>query len=205
RGMDTVVEIAVFITAAIGVLTLLSRGQERRNPLIPVDAYTYDEKVENTRTVTSLQTPFTRMVARLVLPLTFMIALVHLLQGGGAPGDGFTAGAITGLVVALWFVIFGYEATKAELTIVAPYRLMRAGLLIVTINALIPMLSGGTFAEYLNYGKSLGIVEMLDIFHLKLTSTLVFEIGVAIAVFGGATAIMETIAYPTQNTLEDDL
>ena len=206
RGMDTIIEIAVFITASLGVLTLLSRGRQQQNPLIPTDAYTYDEKAEDVREVTSLETPFTRMVARLVLPLTFMIALSHLLLGGGAPGDGFTAGAITGLVTALWFVVFGYTNTKKELGIVAPYRLMRTGVLIVIFNALLPVILGiGDFAGTQDYGKALGIAETLSTFGLHFTSTFIFEVGVAIAVFGGTSAIMETIAYPEKPELTEDL
>ena len=140
--------------------------------------------------------------------LSFLVALSHIINGSAAPGDGFTAGAIAGLATALWYVIFGYQEAKARLRVFRPYRLVRAGLTVVVVNAVIPIvfgLHGGTFLAHVDYGKDLGIKNLLDQFGLELTSGLFFEIGIALTVFGGLGIIMEAIAHPTDMDIDDDL
>lgn len=207
RGMDTVIEVFVFSVAALGVLTILTRGQEQVNPFTPnpqkvkMQSEFSDESIEQVHDATNLNTPFTRMVARLVLLLSFLVALSHIVNGSAAPGDGFTAGAIAGLATALWYVVFGYKEAKERLSMFRPYRLVRAGLMIVVVNAIIPIifgLHGGTFLAHVDYGKDLGIDELLHRFGLELTSGLFFEIGIALTIFGGLGIIMEAIAHPAE-------
>jgi NADH:ubiquinone oxidoreductase subunit 5 (subunit L)/multisubunit Na+/H+ antiporter MnhA subunit len=212
RGLDTVIEVTVFSVAALGVLTLLTRGLAQVNPFAPnpKTVKIQDEFRKSVRSglqdATNLNTPFTRMVSRLVLPLSFLVALSHIVNGGHAPGDGFTAGAIAGLVTALWFVVFGYKETKQRLSLFAPHRLIRAGLIIVILNAFLPIifgLQGGIFLAHVNYGKIWGVNEFLHRFGLELTSGLFFEIGIALTIFGGIGVIMEAIAHPAE-TLDID-
>lgn len=207
RGMDTIIEVFVFSVAALGVLTILTRGYAQVNPFAPnpekvkVQSEFSDESVEQVQDATNLSTPFTRLVARLVLLLSFLVALSHIVNGSAAPGDGFTAGAIAGLATALWYVVFGYKEAKERLNMFKPYRLVRAGLIIVVVNAVIPIifgLHGGTFLAHVDYGKDLGISELLHRFGLELTSGLFFEIGIALTVFGGLGIIVEAIAHPTE-------
>ncbi len=208
RGMDTVIEVTVFAVAALGVLTLLTRGFGEMNPLVPGrnilskhhDEFS-DEALDQVDDVTNISTPFTRMVARILLPLTFMVGLSHVITGGRGPGDGFTAGAIIGLVAALWFVVYGYHEAKERLTGFVPHRVMRLGLVVVIINALIPLifnLHGGYFLAHVDYGKAMGIADMLHSFGLEFTSDLIFEVGIALSVFGGIGIIMEAIAHPKE-------
>jgi multisubunit Na+/H+ antiporter MnhB subunit len=207
RGLDTVIEVMVFSTAALGVLTLLVRGYTTSNSFLPsrenVTAMGEfsEEAIEEVQDTTNLSTPFTRMVARLVLPLSFLLGLSHIVNGGHAPGDGFTAGTITGLATALWFVVFGYDEAKTRLALYAPQRLMRAGIILVVLNAFLPILfglHGGTFLTHVDYGAMLGINDILHRFGLELTGALFFEIGIVLGVFGGFGAIMEAIAHPKE-------
>jgi multicomponent K+:H+ antiporter subunit A len=203
--MDTVIEVMVFSAAAMGVLTLLVRGYNTGSTFLPkrenvaVTREFHDEAIEDVKDTTSLSTPFTRLVARLVLPLSLLIALSHIITGGHSPGDGFTAGAISGLAISLWFVVFGYNEAKERLQFYAPQRLMRIGMLIVVGNGILPIIFGlhsGTFLAHVDYGKLIGISEVLHRFGLELTSGLFYEIGIALAVLGGFGAIMEAIAHP---------
>ena len=41
------------------------------------------------------------------LPMT-----CHPLYAGDAPGDGFTAGVIGGISIALWYQVFGYDRAR---------------------------------------------------------------------------------------------
>ena len=207
RAMDTVLEIGVFTVAALGLLTLLSRGLQSTNPLIPKTSNVstqgeFEEDVlRDIQDATRINTPFTRLVANLVLPLTFLLALSHIIFGSGAPGDGFTAGAISGLATALWYVVYGYQEAKARLRFFAPHRMLRIGLGVAVINGLLPILinGGGEFLTYLDYGKLIGIDGLLSSLNLKLTTTVIFECAIALTVFGGISAIMETIARPKES------
>lgn len=207
RGMDTVIEVFVFSAATLGVLTILARGYAPINPLLPnpksvkIQTEFSEESVEQVQDATSLKTPFTQMVARIVLPLSFLVALSHIINGSTGPGDGFTAGAIAGLATALWYVVFGYDEAKTRLRMFRPYRILRVGLFVIIINAVIPMifgLHGGTFLAHVDYGKMFGINEALHRFGLEFTTGLFFEIGIALVVFGSLGIIMESIAHPTE-------
>jgi NADH:ubiquinone oxidoreductase subunit 5 (subunit L)/multisubunit Na+/H+ antiporter MnhA subunit/multisubunit Na+/H+ antiporter MnhB subunit len=205
RAMDTFIEIGVFAAAALGVLSLLTRGFRReissdftpdydRQTLVDLSELK-DKDAEADES--SFVTPFTRLISRIVLPLTFLIALSHIINGSNAPGDGFTAGAISGLVVSLWYVVFGFATTKKQLGILNTDAMLRVGLFLAVINGAMPLLiSDGAFLGYLNYGAMLGIEGFLNDIGLKLTSTLLFEIGIALTVYGGITAIMEALVNP---------
>ena len=107
RGTDTLLEIAVFTTAALGVLTLLARGRKGSGPLAPrMDnvkrLHEFDaDVVEGIQDATDLSTPFTRSVSTIVLPIAILIGIAQILYGGSRPGDGFTAGVTIGLAVSL--------------------------------------------------------------------------------------------------------
>jgi multisubunit Na+/H+ antiporter MnhB subunit len=131
-----------------------------------------------------------RAVASTVMPLTLIIAAVHLLYGADAPGDGFTAGIVAGLGVALYYVVFGYDRIRERLTWLRPLRFVMGGLLLALGNALMPLLSGGAFMGLVDYWPG------LDFANLKLTTTVVFEAAIALTVFGSVSLIMETIAHP---------
>ncbi|GAB5492606.1 MAG: hypothetical protein Phog2KO_28210 [Phototrophicaceae bacterium] len=214
RGMDTLIEVFVFSAATLGVLTILARGYTPLNPLLPnpksvkIQSEFSEESVEQVQDATSLKTPFTQMVARIVLPLSFLVALSHIINGSTGPGDGFTAGAITGLATALWYVVFGYAEAKTRLKMFQPYRILRAGLFIVLANAVIPLIFGiyqGTFLEHVDYGKMFGINDILHRFGLELTTGLFFEIGIALIVFSSLGIIIESIAHPTETVDIDEL
>jgi multicomponent K+:H+ antiporter subunit A len=202
--MDTVIEITVFAVAALGVLTILTRGLRPINPLVPKPQNVKIQRefsiavLEGLTDPTNLNTPFTRMVARLVLPMSFVVAISHIVTGGGGAGDGFTAGAISGLVMALWFIIFGYKEAKERLGWFDPHQLLRAGLAMVLINAAVPLFMGLHFLSHVNYGEMLGIADFLAYFGLEFSSGLFYELGVALTVFGGIGLIMESIAHPTE-------
>ncbi len=121
RRADTLKEIAVFTTAALGVLTLLSRGHQGSGPLAPrilgvTRLHEFDaDVVEGIQDATNLSTPFTRTVSAIVLPIAILIGIAQFLYGGSGPGDGFTAGVTIGLAVSLWYVVLGYFEAKRQL------------------------------------------------------------------------------------------
>lgn len=204
RAMDTALEIVVFAVAGLGVLTMLSRGLNLQTSLAPRKSRVYvvkeewdEARLEDVKDATSLSTPFTKLVARLVLLLGFLVSASHIVTGSSAPGDGFTAGAFLALATSLWYVVYGYSDARNRLGILRPSRLLGAGLTLAFINALLlPPLLGESFFGFVNYGAKMSIDAILNDFGLKLTSTLLFEIGIFLTVFGGFMLVTETIAHP---------
>ena len=209
RGTDTLLEIAVFTTAALGVLTLLARGRRSESALAPKTAQfgsmpEFDSQVaEEIQDATSLSTPFTRSVSYIVLPIAILIAIAQIMYGGNGPGDGFTAGVTIGLAVTLWFVVFGYDEAKRQLPWFRPELIVRLGLLIAIVNALLPILLGQGFMGHVEFDQALGIYEFVGSFDLRVTSSLIFEIAIAISVKGGLGIIIEAIASPSDRTEEN--
>jgi len=202
RGMDTLIEISVFGMAGLGVLTLLARPKpgrvmrlRRREDAPPViemsEAVPDEERPESLVSGSMFSNAITRLAAALVLPIALLIALSHLLFAGAAPGDGFTAGVIAGLAVALWFVVYGYAETKQRLRWLVPAPLTGIGLAIAFINALLPLAFGRDFMAFT-------AVNGLSIANIKFASSLLFEVGIALTVVGGIGAIMEAISHPQE-------
>ncbi|HVU11049.1 MAG TPA: hydrogen gas-evolving membrane-bound hydrogenase subunit E [Phototrophicaceae bacterium] len=209
RGMDTIIEISVFSVAALGVLTLLAKpvaGKEWPHRLIrPLHPHhEAGEKVTITEVavedgdVTELtedshfSTPLTRTIAQLMLPLAFIIALSQLFYGGDGPGDGFTAGVISGLGVALWYIVFGYHEAQQRLGWLKPRYLIGAGLTLVIGNAILSMVLGTPFLHHLNFDQ---IVLPANI---HLSTTQFYETGIFLTVLGSSSTIMEAITYPKE-------
>ena len=209
RGTDTLLEVAVFTTAALGVLTLLARGR-RRGGLLAAPLQTQGNAspvfeataVDEIQDATSLSTPFTRSVSFIVLPIAVLIGVAQVLYGGSGPGDGFTAGVTIGLAVSLWYVVLGYNEAKKLLPWFRPALIVRLGLLIAIANALFPLLIGKGFMGHVEFDQALGIYDIVGSFGLHITSSLIFEIAIAIAVTGGLGIIIEAIAYPSDPAQE---
>lgn len=204
RGMDTLIEITVFGMAALGILTLMARP----NPGKTMHLFgTQDEASEASPVKEALQEdaeqpePLTyrphyrdtilRMTAVPILPISMMIALAQLLYAGAGPGDGFTAGVIAGLGVTLWFIVFGYEEAKRRLPWLYPAPMVGVGMLLAFVNAIIPLFFGRAFLAFTP-------VTGFSVANIKLASSLIFEIGISLAVFGGISAILEAINRPKE-------
>ena len=208
RGTDTLLEIAVFTTAALGVLTLLARGRQSGSAFVPRTAqinalHEFDhDVVEEIQDATSLSTPFTRSVSHIVLPIAILIGIAQILYGGSGPGDGFTAGVTIGLAVSLRYVVFGYDEAKRQLPWFRPEQIIRLGLVIALLNALFPIHLGKGFMGHVEYDQALGIYDIVGSFGLHISSSLIFEIAIAVTVMGGLGIVMEAIAYPTARANE---
>jgi NADH:ubiquinone oxidoreductase subunit 5 (subunit L)/multisubunit Na+/H+ antiporter MnhA subunit len=203
RGMDTVIEISVFSVAALGVLTILAKPAKRA----PRPGSNADKaRATQTQTmempeaepsheleefVSSLSTPLTRVVSSMVLPFAFLVALTQLLYGGEAPGDGFTAGVISGLGVTLWYVVFGYHEARKRLHWLPERALIGAGLTLVILNGLYPLLTGNAFMAHIGFDIPLPA-------GLHLSTTMIYETGIFLTVLGSVSTILEAIAYPKE-------
>ncbi len=204
RGTDTLIEITVFGMAALGVLTLLARPKPGRTmrlfgrgappPVVVEPKAAIQEDAERPEAIvyrSQFRDPITQFAALLVLPFAFLIAASQILYAGAEPGDGFTAGVIGGLGVALWYVVFGYEETRRRLRWLHPTAFIGVGLLIALVNALLPLVFGREFLAFT-------VLPGFSFAGIKLASPLIFEIGICLTVFGGISAILEAISHPRE-------
>ncbi len=132
RGYDTLGEVTVIFTAAIGVLALLGYRTRRRNI-----------QGSGIRRLVVL-----RVIAKLFFPLILLFALYVLFHGDYGPGGGFQAGVIFATGFILYALAFGLGNAQR----VIPHQLLRimaaVGVLIYAAVGIESMLLGGKFLEY---------------------------------------------------------
>ncbi len=184
RGFDTLVEIAVFSMAGLAILTLLSRTPRQ-------SAETRARQDPGLMGIREGHTSvLLRLVARVTLPLAMLLAATHAIYGHDQPGDGFTAGVIISLAVALWYMIFGCEETRRRLPWLRPIPLIGAGLLLGLGGATIPALMGRGFFAPVDFGKLLGLPLPRG---FSLSTSLFFEVAICLAVMGSSVAMLDNL------------
>ncbi|MBC9731620.1 Na+/H+ antiporter subunit A [Nocardioides marmotae] len=191
RAWDTLGEIAVLITAATGVASLIfinTRGAEIRR----VHEIPYPTTVPKVPTAPGRRAwlPGSRtlppdkrsiifeVMTRLVFHTLVVISIYLLLAGHNAPGGGFAAGMTTGLALVVRYLAGGrYELNEA-----APVdagRLIGSGLAIAALAAVIPMAFGGEVLQSAVFDVPLGPLGTLH-----LVTSVGFDIGVYLVVVG---------------------
>lgn len=129
-----------------------------------------------------------RTTASFLLPLLLVFSVFLLLRGHNLPGGGF----IGGLVASSAFVVylFAFDSGSArELLRVDPRTLVGVGLMAAGLS--------GVPAVFLGQAFFTGQWLMLDlpvIGELKLSTPLVFDIGVYLVVLGSVMAIVISLA-----------
>ena len=160
RAFDTLGEITVLATAAIGVRALLQLGAAEGADVEPLrDAPT---------------SPIFRTAARLLMPLLLLFSFFLLLRGHNVPGGGFVGGLVAAAAFALYAMAFGVERAQQAL-LVKPLTLLGAGLLIALGSGLPAAFRGQPF---MTAQWALGPVD--------LGTPLLFDIGVFLVVAGVA-------------------
>ncbi len=203
RVFDTLVEIAVFSMAGLGVYTLLryvAQHASDRAPdqprLITRMLPTYGISGPNTSHKPSA---FVRALTYVSLPLAMVLAVIQMMYGHDQPGDGFTAGVIVSLVVGLWYVVFGYKKTKARLTWLKPAPLIGWGILLAIGNGIVAGLMQGNLFSNIDYGVLVGLTLPKG-FHIS--SSFLTEVAIFMAVLGSATYILGSLGHPGEKDSE---
>jgi multisubunit Na+/H+ antiporter MnhB subunit len=140
--------------------------------------------------------PFLEALAYALLPLSILLAMVHLMYGHDQPGDGFTAGVIVSLAVAFWYVVFGYSHTHRHLTWLKPAYFIGGGFLLIILSGSVAALINGDFLSPVNFGEMLGIPTP-DGFYIS--TAFLFELAICLGVVGGILFVIDTLGRP-----EDD-
>jgi multicomponent Na+:H+ antiporter subunit A len=171
RGLDTWGEVTVLAVAAIGLLSLLRRevaapGSPRAAGG-PADAAVNAVVLRVTRTV--------------LVPVILVMSLYLLLRGHDSPGGGFIAALVGGAGVAL-------DQLPRERPLVPrwlrPERLIAAGVLVAGAAGLLGYLDGAFLRPLKTELPAVGSV----------TSSLVFDVGVYLAVLGLVVAALDRLA-----------
>jgi multicomponent Na+:H+ antiporter subunit A len=158
RALDTLGEITVLATAAIGVRALLrlaAAGEETAGP---------ESKVPTSSIF--------RTAARHLMPLLLLFSVFLLLRGHNQPGGGFVGGLVAAAAFSLYGIAYGMDRARRAL-LVEPLTLLGVGLLLALASGLPAVLRGQPF---------LTAQWLLD--PIAIGTPVVFDIGVYLVVAG---------------------
>jgi multicomponent K+:H+ antiporter subunit A len=192
RALDTLIEIVVFSLAGLGVYMLLrhasrSAGDRAETPSGGTAEW-------QTLGIGGRETsPFVHSLAYVSLPLSMVIAVVHILYGHDQPGDGFTAGVIVSLALGFWYVVFGYDQVRQRLTWLRPAPLIGFGLLLALASATTAAVLTGSFLGHADFGQMLKLTLPRGV---NLSTSLLFELAICLAVLGSASYMLDALGHP---------
>jgi multisubunit Na+/H+ antiporter MnhB subunit len=131
RGFDTLGEITVLATAAIGVRALLRVARPDRGYPDP------EADIE-------LASSIFKTAARYLMPLLLLLAVFLLMRGHNAPGGGFVGGVVAAAAFALYLIAYGVQSARRLLRI-KPMSMLAAGLSMALLSGVPAMVRGQSF------------------------------------------------------------
>ena len=149
RAFDTLGEITVLATAALGVRGLLRFAADGR---------------QGHESVRPASSPIFQTAARLLMPLLLVFAVFLLLRGHNQPGGGFVGGLVAAAAFALYAIAFGVHRARQAL-LVRPLTLLGTGLFIALLSGLPAVLRGQPFltAQWAPGSLPLGTPAVFDV------------------------------------------
>ncbi len=130
----------------------------------------------------------TKVIARIVFPMTLMIAATQIATASSRPGEGFTAALVAALGVIIQYVAFGYESSQKYLPIDKFARLAPLGLLLALLAGVAPMAFGAPLLSQFHASVDLPVAGPI-----KLRTDVLLDIGVFLVVFGGSMSILKNL------------
>ncbi|TVQ46558.1 MAG: Na(+)/H(+) antiporter subunit B [Gammaproteobacteria bacterium] len=118
------------------------------------------------------------VVARPLYLVILLASVWVLLRGHDEPGGGFIGGLMAVSATILWAVAHGTAAARARLPLGDALWPAVIGLLLAALSGVPGLLGGGAYLTHLWWTLALGPAE------LKLSTVLLFDIGVYLAVWG---------------------
>jgi len=128
-----------------------------------------------------------RTAVLIVLPLQLVFSVFLLLRGHDEPGGGFIGGLVASGALALYLYAFGAQSLK-QLIRVYPKDLLAMGLLLGLLATVPSIFLGEAFftAQWLNITLGDNLI--------KLSTVLVFDVGVYLTVVGTLVTIFIALA-----------
>jgi NADH:ubiquinone oxidoreductase subunit 5 (subunit L)/multisubunit Na+/H+ antiporter MnhA subunit/multisubunit Na+/H+ antiporter MnhB subunit len=196
RALDTLIEIAVFGLAGLGVYTLLRHASVKAGDHNESDA-TDRQSIAGAQDVFGIAgaetSSFVHALAYVSLPLAMVIGLVHIMYGHDQPGDGFTAGVIISLAIGFWYVVFGFRQVRRQLTWLRSAPLIATGLLLAIASGTAAACHTGSFLGHVDWGEVIGISLPRG---FALSTSFLFEVAICLTVLGSASYILDTLGRP---------
>jgi multicomponent Na+:H+ antiporter subunit B len=156
RGYDTLGEVTVIFTAAVGVMVLIGRGRRHRKHTLPEGTGRFGRPAMQPHSVL-------RVTSKLLMPLIFLFALYVQFHGDFGPGGGFQAGVIFGSAFILYALIFGIDNTRVVIPGWVRRSLLSSGVLLYAGVGAAALFLGGNYLNYsvlaheATHGQHLGI------------------------------------------------
>lgn len=123
-----------------------------------------------------------RTATLVIMPLQLLFSIFLLLRGHNEPGGGFIGGLVAAGALSLYLIVFGAKAAR-RLILIDPKDILAWGLIFGLLATVPAVFLGQAFftAQWLT----------LDILgtEVKLSTVLVFDIGVYLAVIGTITTM----------------
>jgi multicomponent Na+:H+ antiporter subunit A len=164
RAFDTLGEITVLATAAIGVRALLRLAASETAPAPPVTS------------------PIFRTAVRGLMPLLLLFSLFLLMRGHNEPGGGFVGGLVAAAAFALYGIAYGVEQARRAL-LVEPMTLLGTGLLVALVSGVPAVMLGQPF-----------LTAQWVVGPIAVGTPVLFDIGVFLVVTGVALMMVFNLA-----------
>jgi multicomponent Na+:H+ antiporter subunit B len=127
-----------------------------------------------------------RRVAGAVLPVAILLAFYLLLRGHDAPGGGFVAGLVTSAAALLHALAAGPPSAPRRPRV---HPAAWIGLLLAAGTGLLSMVAGQGFLTHLHFD-----LELSERATIHLSTALLFDVGVFLAVIGVTVTAFATFA-----------
>ncbi len=175
RALDTLGELVVLGVTALAMSALLTA----RTPVGGSPAVSGPGPLGDP----TLNSVFLRTLARPLVPLMLLVSLYALLRGHSAPGGGFIAALIGASALGLLYLAAPSD-TAAPLRL--PYLAITGAGIVVAVGTGLLGLVDGSFLRPLH----------ADVLGVHLTTALIFDVGVYLAVFGVILAAVNLLGVP---------
>lgn len=194
RGFDTFGEITVLAVVALTVYALLRRFRPPQEMLQALDPASEELTTDLRRIKEDGKLPRGTMlvpnvIARLLMPVTTLIAFYFFFRGHNLPGGGFVAGLIFATSVLTQFIVSGMLWVEAKSRI-RPQNWLGLGLILAVSAGILPMLFGKPFLTAIVWEPVLPFFGKLH-----LSSVVLFDLGVLMVVVGTTTYMLVALAH----------
>ena len=194
RGFDTLGEITVLAASAIGAVALARAGRRPGSAVgdASAEASAADSGAADSSTADPRTAPAAvRRVVHLdqsvsVIFYVMMAVSIYLLFAGhNQPGGGFVGGLVAGAAVALRYVAGGIDEVR-RVSPLAPWTILGSGVVASAACAIVPVAFG-----YPVLDNGYATAHLPAIGDVKVSSALVFDLGVYFVVIGLVLMVVE--------------